>query len=74
MIIDLQVICPINIPQSIYEEIETIVNVYNLMIEDDNLKEAKRYFIDRIETLKYKSSEEEKQYYNKVYLNYISSM
>lgn len=75
MKLELNKICPIETPKTIKEEIEITVNVHNILIDnDDNLIEAKKYFLERIKVLKHKASSiEEIEYYDKVYFNYISS-
>ncbi len=73
MKLELNKICLIEAPETIKEEIEITVNVHNILIDnDDNLIEAKKYFLERIKVLKHKASIEEKQYYDKIYFNYIS--
>lgn len=74
MKLELDKICPIEIPKTIKEEIEITVNVHNILIDnDDNLIEAKKYFLERIKILKHKASNKEKEYYDKIHFNYISS-
>lgn len=58
-----------NIPIEIFEEIETTVNVYNLLLKDESIKEAKTYFKQRLEFLKVKTPNiKEKEIYSKVLL------
>lgn len=53
MKLELDKICPIETPKTIKEEIEITVNVHNILIDnDDNLIEAKKYFLERIKILK----------------------
>lgn len=53
MKLELDKICPQDVPESIKEEMEIIVNVYNILIDNgDNKIEAKKYFLERIKVLK----------------------
>jgi hypothetical protein len=74
MKLELDKICPQDAPESIKEEVEIIVNIYNILIDNgDNKIEAKKYFLERIKILKHKASKASEEIYNKIHFNYISS-
>lgn len=72
--IDIYSLYSSTLPFDVYEEIEILVSVYNILCENgENAIEANRYFKERLDVLIFKATGETKNIYSKILENFLTN-